>query len=81
VKIAREDPPDLIFLDEVEAEQGYQVAASLKNDFQVASIPLVVSISREDARQEQPMGADDFLARPYSFQHLVTKFDEYLDRN
>jgi DNA-binding response OmpR family regulator len=78
VEIIRDDPPDLILVDDRAAGGGHRTTGYLKNDLQAAAIPLVLSISGRSKRKGWPAGADGYLVKPYSFQHLMSTLEEHL---
>jgi DNA-binding response OmpR family regulator len=78
VEIIRQDPPDLIFVDDRAGAGGYRTASYLKNDLQAAAIPLVLSVSDSSGGRERRAGADGYLVKPYSFQHLMNMLEEHL---
>jgi len=78
VQIIRDDPPDLILVDDRAAGGGKRTTGYLKNDLQAAAIPLVLSLSGHRKEQGWPAGADGYLVKPYSFQHLMSTLEEHL---
>ena len=81
MKMVREDPPDLIFLDDTVSEvDGCQTASCLKKDVRTATIPLVMLKANADWERGRSVGADDYLVKPCSFKCLMRKVEEYLDR-
>ena len=82
MKIARDDPPDLIFLDDSLSKAGGRRTTSyFKKDARTATIPLVMLTANVDWRKERPSEADDYLVKPYSFKYLVRKVEEHLDHS
>ena len=78
VDIIRHDPPDLILVDDHADGGGYRTTSRLKNDLHTADIPLVLFISGHCNKQGWPSGADGYLVKPYSFQHLMSTLEEHL---
>jgi DNA-binding response OmpR family regulator len=78
VQIIRNDPPDLILVDDRAAGGGKRTTGYLKNDLQAAAIPLVLSLSGHRKEGGWPAGADGYLVKPYSFQHLMSTLEEHL---
>lgn len=80
----RKDPPQLVLLDA--DTQGLDVlgmCARLRRDAVTARIPIVVVSSRardEDRIAALEMGADDFLAKPYSPRELALRVRAVLRR-
>jgi len=82
MKIARADPPDLIFLDDSLSKVGGRRTTSyFKKDARTATIPLVMLTADIDWKKERPIEADDYLVKPCSFKYLVRKVEEYLDHS
>lgn len=78
VEIIRHDPPDLILVDDHAGGSGYRTTGYLKNDLHAADIPLVLSVSSHRRQPGFPAGADGYLVKPYSFQHLMSTLEEHL---
>ncbi|MFC2065868.1 response regulator [Chloroflexota bacterium] len=86
---AREENPDLILLDIImPVEDGFTAAEQIKNDPQLAKIPLLMltSYSAKGAETSIPRGrgygleADDYLEKPISPQDLLGIVDKYLKK-
>jgi len=65
-----QDPPDLILLDIMMPEMdGYEVCRQLKNDSQVADIPVIFLTAKSDVEDEMKgfeLGAVDYITKPVS---------------
>lgn len=72
--------PDLILLDvKLAGEDGRVICKHLKAHEMTKDIPIIVfsaNISESQVRQECP--ADDFLAKPFSLDTLLTKVEKLL---
>lgn len=72
--------PDLVILDiQISAWDGRVVCKKLKSTQETRSIPvLMISAQVDAASSVLAVGADDFLAKPFDFQTLVTKVERLL---
>jgi two-component system, OmpR family, alkaline phosphatase synthesis response regulator PhoP len=84
IKKARSLSPDLILLDLLLPElDGFAVCEILRNDAATASIPIVIlsgvfsQFSRMAAIES---GATDFLAKPVSPRHVISRVKELLQQ-
>jgi two-component system, cell cycle response regulator len=82
---AREIRPDLILLDVMMPEMsGYQVCAALRQDPQLAEVPviLVTALDDQDSRVKGlEAGADDFVSKPYERTELRARVRTVLKLN
>ena len=63
---ARNLSPDLIFLDVMMPKlNGFDVAASLKNDPQYKDIPIIMLTIVNDAKRVENLGIDCYLSKPF----------------
>ncbi len=71
--------PDLIFLDiTLSGSNGIKIAKSLKENGRTASIPLILmSADSEIAKKTQDAQANDFLAKPFNIEDLLSKIKKY----
>lgn len=82
VEIVKEDPPDLIFLDDSKPKQdGHQTVSYLKKDARTATIPLVMLTAHIDGQKDLAPGADEYLVKPCSFKYLMRKVEQHLNRH
>jgi signal transduction histidine kinase len=74
VQLAKAHLPDLILCDVMMPKMdGYAVLAALRQDTNTASIPCVLMTGRPDSagmRHGMTLGADDYLAKPFSIEEL-----------
>lgn len=85
LKLARQWLPDLIFLDVMMPKRnGYEVCQALKRDPATASIRVVMltvlSTEFDRLKALREIGADDYIAKPFSPMALLQKFEEMLVR-
>lgn len=75
VKLAKEILPDLIICDVMMPQlDGYQVLEEIRNYQATATIPFIFLTAKstpDDLRQGMNLGADDYLTKPFSRQHLL----------
>lgn len=71
--------PNLIFLDiTLAGSNGIQIAQSLKENGKTASIPLILmSADSEIEKKTQDAHADDFLAKPFNIDDLLSKIKKH----
>lgn len=85
VGVAREFMPDLILLDVMMPElDGGEVAAKLKEDSQLARIPVVFLSAIVKKDETKPTGGDiggcTFLAKPVKLDDLITCIEKHLGK-
>ncbi len=77
--------PDLIICDIVMGRKdGYSVLADLHNNPQTVLIPFILMTGQGDklnVRHGMALGADDFLAKPFSPEELVAAVDARLNKH
>ena len=82
LKIASEEPPDLILLDIMMPDMdGYEVCRRLKADPQTRQIPVIFLTSKSDVESEQMgmgLGAVDYVTRPISPPILLSRVKAHL---
>lgn len=85
LKLALEAKPDLIICDLMLPKvDGFQVLKTLKNNFEVASIPIIVITTKEkkdDLNNAKKLGADDVLTKPFSPEDLFIKVDSLIKKS
>lgn len=76
VQVAQAEPCDLILCDITMPKlDGYGVFRQIKNDAKTSTIPFVFLTalsSRADYRKGMELGADDYLAKPFSHTELLS---------
>ena len=85
---AREEKPDLIFLDIIMPVDGFAVAGQLKKDPQLSSIPVVMLTSFSTRRQETSLAVsrglsletEDYIDKPISPEELLNRVEQYLKK-
>ena len=79
---AKEIRPDLILADVVMPEKdGYQVCVEIKNDSDLAGIPIILltgTFESFDEARSKEVGADDYITKPFESQTLIDKVKSYL---
>jgi PAS domain S-box-containing protein len=75
IRLARERQPDLILSDvHIDGTDGYALLETLREDSRTATIPVVLMTGMADevrSRRAMELGADDFLAKPFSPETLL----------
>jgi two-component system, sensor histidine kinase and response regulator len=76
IQLARSHVPDLILLDVFLPKlDGFEVLARLRKDSATAVIPCILMTGQPDSagmRQGMSLGADDYLAKPFTVEELVS---------
>jgi len=74
--------PDLILMDiQLPGLDGYETTRRLKADPALNPIPVIVITSYAlggDEAKARAAGCDDYVTKPYSPRHVLTKVREYL---
>lgn len=82
LKKAETIKPDLILLDlKLPKLDGYKVCERLKGDDALNKIPIIMLTARRSGMEEKigyAMGADDYLAKPYEPEALLSKIKNLL---
>ena len=74
--MAREQRPDLIVLDVMmPALNGFDVAASIKNDPNYMGIPILMLTVVDDAQRAYGLGVDLFVSKPFEPQDIVQQVE------
>jgi two-component system sensor histidine kinase/response regulator len=85
IKMARQNPPDLILCDLLmEPLDGFMTLSVMRQHVETAPIPFViVSGSREleSVRRSMLLGADDYLTKPFTPDELVSAISPILDQH
>ncbi|QSR86116.1 winged helix-turn-helix domain-containing protein [Candidatus Methylacidiphilum infernorum] len=84
LRIARKELPDLIVLDLMIPEfSGLDVCKYLKKDPDTLSIPIVILTAKSDPSDRilgLELGADDYIAKPFSPRELILRIQSILRR-
>ena len=74
--------PDLILLDMLlSGQDGRELARRWKSQPSTWHIPIIMLSAHPDAAQEaKAAGADDFLAKPFEMDELLTRVSKHLTR-
>lgn len=82
LKLAREDPPDLIVLDVMlPGIDGIQVCRLLRRDTDVPIIMLTALGGESDRVAGLDIGADDYMAKPFGVRELMARIRALLRRS
>lgn len=75
-----EDYPDLLLLDIwMSGQDGREICKYLKNKSDTKNIPIImISASRDVEKSAKEAGADDFIAKPFEMNELLTKVKKYI---
>lgn len=79
IRLARELRPSLISLDVLmPGMDGWSVLTALKNDPELASIPVIMISMTDDKNLGYALGASEFLVKPVYRDKLVSVLDKHL---
>ena len=85
IEMARTDLPDLILCDvNMSQVDGYRTLSALRNEPTTASIPFILMTGMADnagMRQGMELGADDYLAKPFTIDALYGAVEARLKKN
>lgn len=72
--------PDLILLDLLlSGQNGGQVIQKLKNNDKTKNIPIILNSAHPNAKNIwKELGADDFIAKPFDIDILLTTVKKYI---
>ena len=80
-KIGKEKP-DLVLLDIImPTMDGLEVLAKVKNDRQTKGIPIIMLTAKGQKLDKDKgirLGAEDYIIKPFSPSHLLTKIEEIM---
>lgn len=83
VKLATDDPPDLIFLDIIlPGINGFAALRQLRRHPRTREVPIIMMSGNEQATEQfyaQRIGADDFMKKPFSRAELFSRIERLLD--
>ncbi len=82
---AREESPDLIILDIMLPKMdGFKVSRLLKFDERYKHIPVIMltaKVEKEDEALGGETGADEYITKPFEWEHLAAKVKEHLEKD
>jgi CheY-like chemotaxis protein len=80
---AREITPDILLIDALmPGMSGYEVAEAVRSTPSLAAKPILIltgSFEPFDEEKAKKSGADDFIAKPFESQQIITKVKELLE--
>ncbi len=84
VASALDDPPDLVLLETmIPALSGFEVCRRLRREPVTADLPILMLSARTHERDVErgfAVGADDYVAKPFSPRELVSRVEAVLAR-
>ncbi|PIQ88616.1 MAG: DNA-binding response regulator [Candidatus Omnitrophica bacterium CG11_big_fil_rev_8_21_14_0_20_42_13] len=85
LKLASREQPDLILLDlMLPGIDGLEVCKSLKNERKTANIPIIMLTAKSQETDKViglELGADDYIAKPFSPRELIARIKAVLRRS
>jgi len=85
VRVAYDEQPDLIISDIMMPEMdGYAVLDALRQNAETAAIPVIfltAKAGQDFVRQGMQLGADDYLTKPFTNEHLLAAISTRLKRH
>jgi chemosensory pili system protein ChpA (sensor histidine kinase/response regulator) len=83
ISVLRETKPDIIILDiEMPRMDGYEFASHVRNDHQVADVPIIMVTSRVGDKHRAKaieLGVNDYLGKPYQDSQMLAAIERLLD--
>lgn len=81
VKDLRKEFPDLLLLDIwMSGQDGRDICKYLKGKDDTRHIPIImISANKDTAKIAREAGADDFVAKPFEMDELLSKVAKYVD--
>ena len=81
LSMVREYQPDLIILDVMmPRKNGFDVAATLKNDPDFLGIPIIMLTVVDDAQRIYGLGVERYITKPFEPNHIVTEAETLLSQ-
>ena len=84
IEAVQRQTPDAVLLDVMMPElNGWEVCRIIRESAKGKSLPIIMlsALSDEEARLKGlSLGADDYLAKPYSMKELLLKMKKYIDQ-
>jgi signal transduction histidine kinase len=85
IQVACEQLPDLVLSDvRMKGMDGYRALANLRQHVATASLPFILMTGQADAdgmRRGMELGADDYLAKPFTIPQLVAAVEARLKKH
>jgi chemosensory pili system protein ChpA (sensor histidine kinase/response regulator) len=84
LSVLAENSPDVLLLDiEMPRMDGYEVAAHVRADTRLQSLPIIMITSRVGDKHRAraiELGVNDYLGKPYQEDQLLSAIGHLLDR-
>lgn len=85
LRMALEDPPDLLLLDvNLPEVSGFEICRRLRLQKETKAVPIILLTARtqeDDKVSGLSLGADDYVTKPFSMRELVARIDAVLRRS
>ena len=85
LRIAREEIPQLVLLDLMLPKMdGYEVCKEIRKDNSISNMPIIMLTAKGEELDKilgLELGADEYLAKPFSIRELVAKVNDIIGRN
>jgi len=85
IGVLREHTPDIILLDvEMPRMDGYEFASHVRNDPEIASLPIIMITSRVSDKHKAraiELGVNDYLGKPYQESKLMAAVNHLLNQD
>jgi CheY-like chemotaxis protein len=80
-ELAPQEPYDLILMDiQMPVMDGYEATKIIReNGFKAAIFALTASISELEEDEQKPVGFDDYIAKPFTAEVIMARFEKYLE--
>lgn len=81
LEAVKEHRPDLVILDVMmPRKNGFDVAATLKNDSEFLNIPIIMLTVVEDAQRIYGLGVERYITKPFEPSHIVDEVRKLLQQ-
>ncbi|MFV9506033.1 MAG: diguanylate cyclase [Oscillochloridaceae bacterium umkhey_bin13] len=84
VRMAQDDPPDLLLIDlMMPLMDGFEAIRQLRNDTRTSHLPMIILTARSASSEVVigfDSGADDYIVKPYDLEVLLARIRSHLRR-